>query len=417
MSLASVSSGGISLEVVGDDRQPPGERRCTWSRSMMDGLGLTTCLNATVRGGGRERSHPMGIGSAFALGVERIVDPVEGMHSAIAGFWFDAIGPIGGHVQRPYQTVTRLVYGSVRLGASALGAGMDRVLSVESSTHDAVQGWTNGLFGDGLGRHETRLATSMSASIPESEPLTGRLVVLVHGLGRTESCWDGNGSDPGLAQTLAATDGLTPVSIRYNTGRSVADNGAQLSDLLEELVLAWPVLVESIALVGHSMGGLVVAETLVSARSRGQRWAGIVSDVVAIATPYRGAPLEKLVAAVAWGLSIAKTTRPLADFFDGRSGGIKDLGFTRGEPDNLAPSEVRHHLIAGVATSNPRHLMGSVIGDWMVRPASSTRPRGFQPDNMVVLGGVTHFDILNKLVTIEQVIAWLTSDHRSAMRD
>lgn len=352
----------------------------------------------------------MGIGNAFALGVERIIEPVEGMHTILARRWFDAAGPRSSRVKGPYEAMTRLVYDSVRLGASAMGAGMDRALTVAPSFNEAAQSWTNGLFGDGLGRHESRLATSMTIRDPGDAAATGRLVVLVHGLGRTESCWEGNEKGPGLAQTIAADHGLTPLPIRYNTGLPVADNGARLGDLLEELVSGWPTPVESIALVGHSMGGLVIAEALVTARRVNQRWAEAVSDVVAIATPFRGAPLEKLVAAAAWGLGIAKTTRPLAGFLDGRSGGIKDLGFTKDRVDDLGFSAVRHHLIAGVATSNPRHPMGAVVGDWMVRPASSTAPRGFQPDTTVVVGGVTHFDLLHNPGVIEQVMTWLAPE-------
>lgn len=349
----------------------------------------------------------MVIGSAFALGVERIIEPIEGMHTVLAGRWLDALGSPGRRVKRPYQAMTRLVYDSVRIGVSVIGAGMDLMLSVEPSLTDAAQSWTNGLFGDGLGRHESRLATSMTICDPGDDAVTDRLVVLVHGLGRTESCWEGDEEGPGLTETIGAVQGLTPLAVRYNTGMPIAANGARLGDLLEELVSGWPVPVESIALVGHSMGGLVVAEALSSARSGGQRWLGAVSDVVAIATPYRGAPLEKLVASAAWGLGIAKTTRPLATFLEGRSGGIKDLGSVHVQTDGLGPPSVRHHVIAGVATSNPKHPMGAVVGDWMVRPGSSTAPRGFRPDSTVVVGGVTHFDLLRNRAVIDQVMAWL----------
>jgi pimeloyl-ACP methyl ester carboxylesterase len=348
----------------------------------------------------------MGIGNAFALGVERIIEPVEGMHTVIADRWLGAMGRAGRRARHPYTAMIRLVYDSVRLGATAVGVGIDSLVSVAPPARNAIQGWTNGLFGDGLGRHDSRLATQMTVRRDDSV-VTGRLVVLVHGLGRTESCWEGNEIGPGLAQVLAADPELTPVPICYNTGLPVAVNGARMGDMLEQLVSAWPIPVESIALVGHSMGGLVIAEALVSARHRSQRWVEAVSDVVAIATPYRGAPLEKLVVAAVWGLGIAKTTRPLADFLEGRSGGIKDLGFAMEPLDEVVPPPYRHHLIAGVATSNPLHPMGSVIGDWMVRPASSTTPRGIEPDSTVVLGGVTHFDILNNSEVIEHVMTWL----------
>ena len=51
--------------------------------------------------------------------------------------------------------------------------------------------------------------------------------------------------------------GITPVFVRFNTGRHISENGASLAALLDELVASWPVDVEQIALIGHSMGGLV----------------------------------------------------------------------------------------------------------------------------------------------------------------
>ena len=51
--------------------------------------------------------------------------------------------------------------------------------------------------------------------------------------------------------------GYTPVFVRFNTGRHISENGASLAALLDELVADWPVEVERIAIVGHSMGGLV----------------------------------------------------------------------------------------------------------------------------------------------------------------
>ena len=56
---------------------------------------------------------------------------------------------------------------------------------------------------------------------------------------------------------LARDLGCTPVYVRYNTGRHISENGRSLADLLEAVVDAWPVEVEEVALVGHSMGGLV----------------------------------------------------------------------------------------------------------------------------------------------------------------
>lgn len=355
--------------------------------------------------GGRE-VKPMGIGSVLALGVERIIAPVEDIHSLIARRWLGRLGPLGRQVGPPYEAAIRFVYGSVRLGTAAVGAGLDRVLAVEPATLDTLRSWTNGFFGDALGRHEPRLGTSMMVPESPGADVTGHLVVLVHGLGKTERCWEGPPNGTGLAQALADHPHLTPVPIRYNTGRSVADNGELLAELLEELTVAWSVPISSIALVGHSMGGLVVAEAYAAGTRADRNWAGLVTDIVAIGTPHWGAPLEKLVVGVARGLAAFGTTRPLAEFVDGRSAGIKDLGFVKAKADALPPG-VRYHLIGGVVTPDPAHPVGRVAGDLMVRTTSSTRPRGVAATNTVVVGGVTHFDLADAPAVVDQVMEWL----------
>ncbi|HET6984488.1 MAG TPA: alpha/beta hydrolase, partial [Myxococcaceae bacterium] len=66
------------------------------------------------------------------------------------------------------------------------------------------------------------------ASLREAFPRARRrLAVWVHGLGVTETVW----SFPGRSRTsygslLERDAGFTPVFLRYNTGRSIADSGA-----------------------------------------------------------------------------------------------------------------------------------------------------------------------------------------------
>ena len=62
---------------------------------------------------------------------------------------------------------------------------------------------------------------------------------------------------PTYGERLREDLGHTPVYARYNTGRHISDNGRALAAALEALVEGWPVAVEELVLVGHSMGGLV----------------------------------------------------------------------------------------------------------------------------------------------------------------
>ena len=372
----------------------------------------------------------MSIGSALALTVERIVEPVEGMHRTIAGRWVTRLGPASRTAEAYHGGISSLIYGLVRLGATVLGAGLDTAMTRKPPTAESVQALVNGLWGDRVDRIHDELATPMvlfdgdgtpvpsgpgvAAAFPE---VSGRLVVLVHGLARTERCWSGTEQAPGLARSLAAHPAFTPLSVRYNTGLPIAINGVRLGALLEKLAGHWPVQIDSIALVGHSMGGLVAATAAEAGERAGHRWFDNLTDVVTIGSPHRGTPLEKLTQAVAWSLDLSSSSRPLAGFLNGRSQGIKDLGVdTLGATDapsvDAGPkraSPVRYHLIGGTVTSDPSHPVGTMLGDLVVRPPSSIRGTGQEPTHTVLIGGVHHAGLLNDPAVVDQVMGWLAS--------
>jgi pimeloyl-ACP methyl ester carboxylesterase len=361
------------------------------------------------------------LGRSAAFAVERLVAPVEGMHRAINRRWLEPLGASG----VPDAAVAG-VYASIRAGARFVGAGVDATDTVGSETVDGFQAVVNGLWGDAFHGGTSRLEIPMGIRDADglSHP-TGRVVVLVHGLFETERCWRGREDAPGLADLLDDHHALTPISIRYNSGLRVSDNGERLAALLEEVLSEWPVPIESIALIGHSMGGLVIRSACTAAQSAGHVWIDDLDDIVTVAAPHRGSPLEKAANVAAWGLGFARTTRPLADFLNGRSVGIKDLRFGAiveddwegTDPDALLrntvgdhhmPAGVVHHVVAGVTTSDPTHPVGVVVGDFVVRTGSSTA--GLQADtvNVAIHGGRNHFNLVGDPEVIERVLNWLS---------
>ena len=379
----------------------------------------------------------MTLGSTLALVTDRIVAPVQGMHRAISRRWFNALGGVAKPVQQIHDSVSDLVYGSIRVAASTLGLGIDAGERDETPRDAALQAFANGFWGDDLGTYEDRLSIAMGirdaqgASVPPDSGLadtfpaaTGNLVVLVHGLIETERCWQGTDTSPGLADTISHHAELTPVAIRYNTGLRVSDNGHQLASLIESACRHWPVPVTSIALVGNSMGGLVVRSACASGREAGHGWIDLVRDVVTLGSPHHGTPLEKLANVASWGLNIARETRPLADFLNRRSAGIKDLRFgaivdedwnhldpdallRNGVGDHTLPAEIDHHFVGAVITSNPSHPVGFVMGDLLVRVPSSTAEPRLDPTSTVVVGGLRHTDLPSEPAVIEQIMRWL----------
>jgi pimeloyl-ACP methyl ester carboxylesterase len=253
-----------------------------------------------------------------------------------------------------------------------------------------------------------------------------RLAVLIHGLAETEAIWRnalvGDGADSGLAASLTA-DGFTPLLLRYNTGCSISENGRELAALLDRVTAAWPVPVDEVALVGNSMGGLVARSALQEGRNRRFGWTTAVQRLVTVGSPHLGSPLEKLAAGASRALRFAPETRPISQFLESRSEGIKDLHSGAINDDeahadrftehfvSLQPSGVEHHFIAGVVTANSEHPVGKMVGDLIVRAASATgrgRVRSVEAKESVVLGGRRHFDLAGDPDVIAQIREWLS---------
>ena len=135
----------------------------------------------------------------------------------------------------------------------------------------------------------------------------------------------------------------------------------------------WPVEVTRIVLVGHSMGGLVVAAALAS--EDGESWIGSVSELITLGTPFRGAPLERFArAALRAGGSASEVARPIFALGDRRSLGIKDLG------DGIVlqlPDGVHHHAAVAAVGDSMDSVRSHLLGDGIVPMTSAS---GHEPD-------------------------------------
>ena len=194
--------------------------------------------------------------------------------------------------------------------------------------------------------------------------------------------------------------GHTPLYLRYNTGLPVAENGRRLSALLEEVVDAWPVGVEEIVLVGHSMGGLVGRHATRTAAEADARWASSVSHVVCLGAPLGGAPLAKAVRGASAALALAAETEPFARFLDLRSQGIRDLCLTCDAPEHVG---ARAHYASATITARAEHPLGWAIGDLLVRTASAS---GGSADARH-FGARNHFSLLNDREVYDALLTWL----------
>ena len=111
---------------------------------------------------------------------------------------------------------------------------------------------------------------------------TARPVLLVHGFGGTKSSWSL------LAHALSA-QGLTVDAITYTPfGTSVEQLADRLVAEVERLLSQTGA--DKVHLVGHSLGGVVIAQAIASGRLNGR-----VDTVVTLAAPFGGSPWANLL--------------------------------------------------------------------------------------------------------------------------
>jgi triacylglycerol lipase len=230
---------------------------------------------------------------------------------------------------------------------------------------------------------------------------SARLTVWVHGLGVTERVWVFPGHTRKSYGTLhEAEAGVTPIFVRYNSGRRIADSGAALDALLERLVAGWPVPVVGLVLVGYSMGGLVVRSACHQGAERDAPWIRCVRRAVYLGVPHLGAPVEKAARAATSVLRTApsRVARALGTLAAARSAGIQDLaeGTLRPTGEWLPLVQgVEHRVVLGTLHRHERHLVSLLLGDGMVRIGSASgRRRGgapsFERHHISTVGGVGH---------------------------
>jgi pimeloyl-ACP methyl ester carboxylesterase len=273
---------------------------------------------------------------------------------------------------------------------------------------DAAMGVVNGFVGDHLAtegnpldlglalRSLTHWIEPSGMGIPEAP--TGRIVVLVHGLAATEWSWCFDAErhlgapDLNFGTLLARDLGFTPIYVRYNTGRHISQNGRALAAALDALVASWPVPVEELVLVGHSMGGLVSRSACHVAGVEQQAWIRKVQRVVTLGSPMQGAPLERManLAGAVLGHIDLPGTLISAEILKARSAGIKDLrhGYVQDrewegrDPDRIEGQSLRLELpdhlawcfIAGTVTKSASNPVSAVMGDLLVQVRSAQGP-------------------------------------------
>lgn len=384
-------------------------------------------------------SDARGVGRLVADATHGLAGVVENLHHNIAR----ARSPLGVPVEGPMGGITGFVYRSIRATTRIVGGGIDLLLAriapllahePSSPRREAAVAALNGILGDHLERSGNPLAIPMrlrrdgvaleltrealAAAIARPR---GRVIVLAHGLCRNDLQWRRSGHDHGAAlEADAAVAPATVLYLHYNSGRRIAANGRELAQTLEALTRAWPVPLEELALVGHSMGGLVIRSACLQALAARHQWPRRLRTLVFIATPHGGAPLERggqrlnaLLESTPYSAAFARLGRI-------RSAGIKDLRHgTVLEPrvPVALPKGVACHALAGSLARRAGTLKERLLGDGLVPLASAlgqgAGPGGsdlFAASSQSIAYGVGHLGMLNSKRVYRTLRGWLARD-------
>lgn len=376
---------------------------------------------------------------------------------------WSTLGAPSGKDKDQTRGITGLVYKSIQSVAQLVGKGAESLLTSlqpilelldkieqepqESAPREAVLAALNGVMGDRLVESDNPLATPMTLrfknealnweAMPDKALLTSKVLIVIHGLCMNDLQWttQADGKTVNHAETLAAKLGYTPVYVRYNTGLHTSQSGQTLSNQLELLSALWPVPLEEISVLVHSMGGLVTRSAVHAAQQSKRQWVKKLKNIVFLGTPHHGAPLEKAGNWIDVLLGVTPYSAPFKRLVELRSSGITDLRFGnvldsdwQGE-DRFKPKTKQEHsnreqlpLPDGVACFTVAATMAAkrslvayrLIGDGLV-PLNSAlgvhsdakRSLNFAKSAQMVVYRTNHMAMLGSVEVSEQLLTWL----------
>jgi hypothetical protein len=372
-----------------------------------------------------------GLGRLAIEATTGVTDVVEAMHHNIAGI-AGATGRAPSHARA--RGLAGFVYWSVRGITRLVGGSLEAVLSsveplleAEGSPRgrEALLAALNGVLGDHLAASGNPLAIPMrlrrdGRPVEPGESPGGRLLLLAHGLCLNDLQWRREGHDHGAA--LARDLGVAPLYLHYNTGLHISVNGRELADRLEALVQGSPAPPEEIAILAHSMGGLVARSACHYAKAAGHGWPRLLKKIVFLATPHHGAALERGGNWVDAALGVSRYTAPFTRLGKIRSAGITDLRhgnvldedwtgrdrFARaGDPRHPVPLPGGVECYAMAATGKGKADGLVHVDSALGRHQDPSRDLAIPESRRWTLPGAHHFELLSRPEAYEKIKEWL----------
>lgn len=392
-------------------------------------------------------SKLQGINRLIVDATLEVTDLVEAMHRRIVHPPLLPSTPI----QNLITAIAGVAYKNIRWSTRFIGKEADKALGKLAAVmgtiktteeQETMRAVLNGLIGDHLEKTDNPLKIEMQFKhqgkalqidkkiIKETYPvITDKIVIMIHGSCMNELQWTQDEHNHGTA--IARELDKTPVYLHYNSGRHISTNGQTLNTLLEKLVAQWPVPVQEITIIAHSMGGLVSRSALQYGQAQEQSWAKKLKKIIFIGTPHHGASLEKAGNYVEVILKAIPYAKPFARLAKIRGAGVTDLRYGnlldedwQGIDQHSIEGDQRTHVplpkkiacysIAGVAAKATASKSKKSLGDNLVNLKSAlgqhkntAKDLAFKKEHTLVVYETNHVALLSSPEVYAQIKKWM----------
>ncbi|MGP5271929.1 esterase/lipase family protein [Psychrobacter faecalis] len=396
-----------------------------------------------------------GLAQLATMGVVEVTDIVEAIHREIL------LRPLGrfnnGNLEHWQRGITGRIYGTVRQAMQLVGNNIATGLRLYNTVLKPKKiqplplnlrrmvNILNGVMGDHLVTHDNPLAVSMMLydkdNYVQSGALSGRVIVLCHGLCLSHLSWQVAGENNLGAMLTHKLPDSTVLYLNYNTGRRISSNGRSFAKVLQDLVESNPDITQ-LDLIGHSMGGLLSRSALFYGKEQGFSWVERVGNLITLGSPHHGASLEQIghfvqdkIAKLPFAGSLAKLgDLRSAGIIDLRYGSIRDADWKSAEGRSVLPAEFRHptrlplhvntYLVAAAMVEvHYKSKTTSLLGDGLVSVESAlgeyteehtlSVPEGHK----AIFYGVNHMNLTYNDRVLAQVISWLSANRLGDAHD
>lgn len=354
-------------------------------------------------------------------------------------------------IQKLITKIAKITFKNIRWSTLFVGKTLDKTLGYlnpaignlkSSDKKEFILSILNGVIGDYLAEKENPLAIEMHF-VYQSKKVnlndknletflpnkTGKIILMVHGSCMNANLWTRKNHNHG--EILTKETNKTLIYLNYNSGKHVSTNGKEFNELLEKLTENWPVPVEEITFINHSMGGLLTRSALYYGEKAKKNWTNLTKKIVFLGAPHHGSHIERKGNYLDLILESVPYAKPFAKLGKIRSAGVTDLRYgnlvdedwqnknrfelKKEQKKHIPLSEnIEYYTIAAVTGKEKSYLKNRFFGDGLVSVKSALgthknrdKDLSFKKENTFMVYENNHSALLSNPKITEILKNWL----------